>query len=49
MLNLDYLYNPNSNAAKRARTKNFLVDKKLGFSVIENGTILPKKQPRSEV
>lgn len=43
MLNLDYLYNPNSNAAKRARTKNFLVDKKLGFSVIENGTILPQK------
>ncbi len=42
MVNLDYLYNPD--AAKHVFGKNFFVDKKLGFSVIENGTILPYKR-----
>lgn len=38
MVNLDYLYNPA--AAKPQFDKNYFVDKKLGFQVIENGTIL---------
>ena len=41
MVNLDYLYNPE--AAKPLFDKNYFVDKKLGFQVIENGTILPYK------
>lgn len=41
MVNLDYLYNPD--AAKNVFGKNFFVDKKLSFSVIENGLILPHK------
>ena len=41
MVNLDYLYNPD--AAKPYVDKNFFVDKKLGFQVIEHGTILPHK------
>lgn len=41
MVNLDYLYNPD--AAKPYFDKNFFVDKKLGFQVIENGMILPHK------
>ena len=41
MINLDYLYNPE--IAKSHFDKNYFVDKKLGFSVIENGTILPHK------
>ena len=39
MINLDYLYNPA--AAKDAFNKNCFLDKKLGFQIIENGTILP--------
>lgn len=38
MINLDYLYNPD--AAKPYFNKNYFIDKKLGFQVIENGTIL---------
>ena len=41
MINLDYLYNP---AAKPRFDKNYFVDKKLGFQVIEHGTILPHKR-----
>ena len=41
MTNLDYLYNPA--AAKNAFARDFFLDKKLGFSVIENGVILPHK------
>ncbi|MBR3745497.1 MAG: hypothetical protein IKN27_00880 [Selenomonadaceae bacterium] len=41
MVNLDYLYNPD--AAKKVFGKNYFVDKKLGFRVIENGMILPHK------
>ena len=41
MVNINYLYNPN--AAKKYFEKNYFIDKKLGFSVIENGTILPHK------
>ena len=41
MTNLDYLYNPD--AAKPSFEKNYFVDKKLGFQVIEHGTILPYK------
>lgn len=39
MVNFDYLYNPE--VAKPYFDKNYLVDKKLGFQVIEKGTILP--------
>lgn len=39
MVNLDYLYNPEE--SKKLFAKNFFVDKKLGFQVIKNGTILP--------
>lgn len=42
MVNLDYLYNPA--AAKPHFDKNYFVDKKLGFQVIEHGTILPYKK-----
>lgn len=42
MINLDYLYNPD--AAKPYFNKNYFIDKKLGFQVIENGTILPHKR-----
>lgn len=42
MTNLDYLYNPD--AAKNSFNKNYFVDKKLGFTVIEHGTILPYKK-----
>ena len=42
MNNVDYLYNPE--AAKPLLARNFFVDKKLGFQVIENGTILPYKK-----
>ena len=41
MTNLDYLYNPN--AAKGFFNENSFVNKKLGFQVIEHGTILPHK------
>ena len=41
MINLDYLYDPV--AAKPIFDKNYFVDKKLSFQVIENGTILPYK------
>ena len=41
MVNLDYLYNPEG--AKKFFNKNYFLDKKLGFQVIENGTILPYK------
>ena len=41
MVNLDYLYNPD--AAKNAFSRNFFIDKKLSFSVIENGLILPHR------
>lgn len=42
MTNFNYLYNPN--AAKNIFSKKRFVDKQLGFSVIENGTILPYKK-----
>ena len=42
MDNLDYLYNPDD--AKGILGKNHFVDKKLGFQVIEHGTILPHKK-----
>lgn len=41
MVNLDYLYNPD--AAKNFFNQNYFLDKKLGFQVIEQGTILPHK------
>lgn len=41
MVNLDYLYNPE--AAKALFGKSYFVDKKLGFQVIKQGTILPHK------
>ena len=41
MVNLDYLYNPA--AAKGILDKNSFVDKKLGFKVIEHGTVFPAK------
>ena len=39
MVNFDYLYNPA--AAREALNKNYFLDKKLGFQIIENGMILP--------
>ena len=45
MVNLDYLYNPD--AAKPKFDKNYFLDKKLGFQVIENGMILPHKDMRT--
>ena len=41
MVNFDYLYNPD--VAKTILSKNYLLNKKLGFQVIEHGTILPHK------
>ena len=41
MINLDYLYKPD--AAKNITGKNYFVDKKLHFRIIERGTILPHK------
>ena len=41
MTNLDYLYNPA--AAKEILNKNYFVDKKSGFQVIERGMIFPHK------
>ncbi|MBQ3443268.1 MAG: hypothetical protein IJG33_08490 [Selenomonadaceae bacterium] len=41
MVNIDYLYNPE--AVREIIYKNYFVDKKLGFIVIENGTILPQR------
>ena len=41
MTNIDYLYNPE--AAKPVFEKNYFIDKKLGFQVIEHGTVLPYK------
>ena len=41
MINLDYLYEPDN--AKKYFGKNYFVDKKLGFQVIERGIILPHK------
>jgi len=42
MVNLNYLCNPD--AVKDIFTKNYFVDQKLGFSIIENGTVLPHKK-----
>lgn len=42
MINLDYLYD--SAAAKSFSDKKRFIDKKLGFQVIERGTILPYKK-----
>jgi hypothetical protein len=39
--NFDYLYNPT--AAKGIFDKDYFIDKKLGFQVIEHGMILPHK------
>ncbi len=41
MANLDYLYNPD--AAKAHFSVNYVSAKKLGFQVIEHGTILTHK------
>lgn len=41
MVNFDYLYNPE--VAKPILSRNYFIDKKSGFQVIENGTILPCK------
>ena len=41
MTNFDYLYNPNT--VKDICDKNYFVDKKLSFQVIERGMILPYK------
>lgn len=41
MINIDYLYN--SNISKAGFERSRLIDKKLGFQVIENGTILPQR------
>ena len=42
MVNIDYLYNPD--AVKKAVEVDYFIDKKLGFSVIENGMILPHRR-----
>ena len=42
MNNFDYLYNPA--AAKQTFDKDYFVDKKLEFQVIERGMILPFKR-----
>lgn len=42
MVNLDYLYNPE--AVKSRFNKNYFLDKKLSFQIIENGMILPHKK-----
>lgn len=41
MNNLDYLYN--KNAAQEFFDKDYFVDKKLHFKIIERGTVLPHK------
>ena len=41
MVNIDYLYNPD--AARKSFKDNYFVDKKLGFRIINHGTILPYK------
>lgn len=41
MVNIDYLYNPD--AVKSNFDKNYFLDKKLGFQIIEHGMILPYK------
>ena len=41
MINLDYLYN--SDAARLPLERNYFLDKKLGFQVIEHGTVLPQR------
>lgn len=41
MTNIDYLYN--KDAAKDVFGKNYFIDKKLHFKIIERGTILPHK------
>lgn len=41
MINIDYLYDPTF--AKSFFGKNYFVERKLGFQVIEKGTILPHK------
>lgn len=41
MTNLDYLYNPA--AAQKFFNENYFIDKKLGFRVLENATVLPYK------
>ena len=46
MVNIDYLYNPD--AAKPLFEKNYFVDKKLGYQVIEHGTILPYNSTNDE-
>ncbi len=45
MVNLDYLYNPA--AAKDAFTKDYFIDTKLGFQVLEHATILPHKSVKN--
>ena len=42
MINFDYLYNPD--AAKESFGRDYFLDKKLGFRIIENGTVLPHKR-----
>lgn len=42
MVNIEYLYNPDS--VRKRFEKNYFIDKKLGFRVIENGTILPYRK-----
>ncbi|MBR4904273.1 MAG: DUF563 domain-containing protein, partial [Selenomonadaceae bacterium] len=44
MVNTDYLYNPDG--LKDVLNKNYFLDIKLGFQVIENGMILPHKDMR---
>ena len=46
MVNFDYFYNPD--AVKKIFQENHLVDRKLGFQVIENGTVLPGKDLRGD-
>ena len=43
MLNFDYLYNSSTreNAHKKFLSQNHFTDEKLGFQVIEQGTVLP--------
>ena len=41
MDNTNYLYSPDK--VKERLDKNYFLDKKLGFNVIEHGTILPHK------
>lgn len=41
MTNLDYLYSPD--VARELFNKNYFLDKKLGFTIIKHGTILPHR------